>query len=307
MQVNGTDTVTQCGLVIYDDGGMTENYSNNCNSMLIVRPTDSTQSVAFLGGTADLSPWGGDILNIYEGEGTSGELLMSTMSTWGPMVIQSQIISETGSMTFEFKSNATVNTSGFELFTACVDRPTCPRPRHLTAFATGPTSGSASWTGTAGQYDLYWREAGTANWTVTNVTGTSHTFTGLNAGTTYEVQVQGRCSGSELSPMSMTATFTTSCLATTISQENAIEEDFESPEAPATCFTMLKADNSSINEMTHSTQHAFSGYRSFCFSSFYTATDYNQYLISPLLESATATTCTATRNCVWATRPGAAT
>lgn len=78
--------------------------------------------------------------------------------------------------------------------------------------------------------------------------------------------------------------FITLCDAYRVIAGNPIEESFESAEAPSPCFSIRKA-NDNPNEMVHGSEMSFSGNNSFRFSSYQPASDYNQYLISPLLEA----------------------
>ena len=282
MHANSVDTVSGCGLVIYDDGGMAGNYSDNSSSTLIIRPDDPNKAVSISGGIIELTAWPGDELSIYEGEGTSGSLLFHTDWTYGSIMLGNAITSEEGPMTIVFNTNWSGNAMGFELFATCIDMPSCRRPRNVTVNGTTPTTADLSWTATADAYSVYYRQQGNDSWQATSASGTSVTLTGLSSGTTYEVEIQAFC-GSEQSARSVTLTFTTDCLATTIAPGMAIDESFESAEAPATCFTMLSTN--SENAMVHSADRAFDGQRSFRFSSYQNASDFNQYLISPLLDT----------------------
>ena len=58
----------------------------------------------------------------------------------------------------------------------------------------------------------------------------------------------------------------------------------ESFENPIPCWTMFSADASNPNELGLSTDEAYMGVSSFVFSSFSSADDYNQYLITPEIE-----------------------
>ena len=285
----GTDTVTGCRLIVYDHGGMQYDYNHMANSTLVIRPTDSTHALQIVGGTVDLCPWGGDTLRIYEGEGTSGTLLYSVSSTYGPESLGVALTSETGAMTIQFVAHSGLSASGFELFTACVEASPCQRPRNVTVNVTSPTSATASWSGSALNYEVSYRPVGTASWQRINVTASPLTLTGLASGTRYELFVNGYCAGGQASPASTQVNFTTLCDAYTVETGAPIEESFESAEFPATCFTVLKAPGNP-NSMSHSTNRAYAGSASFCFSSYNRTSDYNQYLISPMLNSADSIT-----------------
>lgn len=290
MASNSSDTVVGCGLVIYDDGGSTDNYSNGSTSILVVRPSDASSAVIFTGGTIDLSPWGGDGIYVYEGEGTSGQLLFSCTVTYGAQNYVANVVSETGALTFKFVSDGYDNAMGYELFTGCTALPSCPRPHGVTVSATSSSSALVSWSGNANHYDVYYRPTGDATWQIAGSNSTTLLLTGLQEGTAYELYVVGYCDAGEVSPNSVTVTFATPCDATAVTADTPINEDFEDAEAPANCFTLHYANNSSANTMTHSTDRAFAGSRSFRFSSYYTSNDYNQYLISPQLMASDSLT-----------------
>ncbi|MBP5662979.1 MAG: choice-of-anchor J domain-containing protein [Bacteroidales bacterium] len=77
----------------------------------------------------------------------------------------------------------------FTLADAC---PSCMPATALTVDAVTETSITISWTGTAASYDVYNGENFEAN-----VTTTTYTFTGLNAGTSYVFGVQAICSADD--------------------------------------------------------------------------------------------------------------
>ena len=279
------DTIAGCGIVVYDNGGALHNYENNSSDLLIIRPADSSQVVSFHGGVIDLCPWGGDTLSVYEGEGTDGALLYSISSTYGTEEINVNLVSEEGPLTIRFVSDRYSTAGGFELYTSCVDAPACRRPRGVTATATSPNNADIAWTGNASNYDVSYRPTGSnATWRTVNVSDNHTTLSGLTAGDTYELFVRGYCSGDVASPASSTITFTTLCEAYTIAPGFTVEESFEGNNVPARCFTVLQAADNP-NAMIHTGERSFAGSSSFRFSSYLTTTDYNQYLISPYLNS----------------------
>ena len=75
MAVTGTQTISTCSAVIYDNGGPSAAYSSNCNSTLVITPDDATHWVSVSGSSYTESTF--DYLQIYEGVGTSGDLLWS--------------------------------------------------------------------------------------------------------------------------------------------------------------------------------------------------------------------------------------
>lgn len=284
MAANHTDTVTGCGLVIYDDGGARHNYSNNNQSVLVVRPSDPTLSVRLDGGTVDLNPWDSDTLRIYEGEGTTGALLYQISSTYGPEPVDAVLVSEAGPMTIEFVSHNAATAAGYELYTSCVPAPPCRRPRNVSVTVLSATDAAVAWEGTGLSYDIKYRAEGTTVWNTVNVSTNTATLTSLIPGTTYDLIVRAYCAEGTSSPASVQVSFTTMCDAYTIAAGYPIQESFEAAEAPAPCFT-LRSANGNPNAMVHSTEAAYAGGRSFRFSSNERTSDYSQYLISPLLNA----------------------
>ncbi len=286
MPFASASTVTGCGVVVYDNGGPSGDYQNSSASTLVVRPDDSTHVVAFRGGTVDLNVWGGDTLSIYEGEGTDGTLLYSINSTYGPEAVNVNLVSEVGPLTFRFTSNSYGAASGFELYTECVDAPACRRPRSVTATVLSSHEAHVSWIGDALAYDVSYRPLGTsAAWRTLGVSADSVTLYGLTAGGTYELFVKGYCPGNVFSPASAIITFSMQCDTYTIAPGLTVDESFEEGDAPARCFTLIQSDDNP-NTMIHTNEKAFSGGRSFRFSSYLSSPDYNQYLVSPPLASA---------------------
>ena len=280
-----SDTIVGCGIVVYDNGGALHNYENRSSDMLIIHPDDSNHVVRFNGGMVDLCPWGGDTLSVYEGEGIGGALLYSISSTYGPEEINVNLVSEEGPLTIHFVSDGYRTAGGFELYTSCTEAPACRRPRGVEVTVTSPNDADITWTGNAISYDVSYRPTGSnASWRTVNVSDNYTTLSGLTAGATYELFVQGYCSGNVASPASSTIRFTTLCEAYTIAPGYTVEESFEDNQVPARCFTILQADNNP-NTMVHSAERAFSGNSSFRFSSYLATPDYNQYLISPYLTS----------------------
>lgn len=116
------------------------------------------------------------------------------------------------------------------------------------------TSANANWNTFSGatSYDLQYRTVGSGSWsTLTSLTGTTTSLTGLSVNTAYEYQV--RANGSTCSSWSSSITFTTLCNATTI----PYSEDFETAVVPA-----LPACVTSSHPLTRSTTATGAGPRS---------------------------------------------
>ena len=118
MRANRNDTLAMCGVNVYDDGGSDGVFSNQ-NSTLVIQPD-------MVGHVVSISGWCyvGNIssLTIYDGVGTSGQVLWTKVSNsvladnFGP------IISETGALTIAFDGNTAFSTyyEGFEMQVSCI-------------------------------------------------------------------------------------------------------------------------------------------------------------------------------------------
>lgn len=79
---------------------------------------------------------------------------------------------------------------------------TCRTPSYISVNNVSSYGARASWPsiGTGARYTLQWRQGTSGAWTdITNITRPEYVLTGLSAGGTYQVQVQGSC-GAQTSP-----------------------------------------------------------------------------------------------------------
>lgn len=283
MAANSHDSISRCGVVVYDDGGAFGDYSSNNTSLLVINPESPSSAVVFKGGTFDINPWGGDLLRIFEGQDTNGLLLYANYGYYFPTSLDTTIVSELGSMTVVFQTNTFNIASGYELFFQCQPSTGCRRPRNLTASVGSDDAVTLTWEGNAATYDIYYRIVGNQQWLVEHSTTPSLTLMGLAVGTRYEATVQGRCSTDDISPMSETLVFNTACAARPITAAASVVESFEDVDAPPACWSLQYADGGENNPIVHSTDKRYSGLRSLRFSSYNASNDYSQSLISPLL------------------------
>ena len=120
--VHSSGTTTACSGVFYDAGGAALNYPHNEN-----------RTQTFCSGTSDrlefrfnnnaLAFAAGDSLYIYDGPGTSSQLL----AVYTTNSIANPIVSAGTCLTFQFRSNATGNAIGWQAVFACVS--TAPIPQ----------------------------------------------------------------------------------------------------------------------------------------------------------------------------------
>lgn len=90
---------------------------------------------------------------------------------------------------------------------------TCNIPAGLASSSVTSSSATVSWGAATGavSYNLQYKTSTVSTWTtVSSITGTSYSLTGLAASTTYNYQVQTVCSGSATSAYSTASSFTTS-------------------------------------------------------------------------------------------------
>ena len=203
MPTTGNNTLTTCDMVIYDDGGLTGDYNNNCESILTINPVDATSLVAIQGTISTESCC--DHLYVYDGTSTSGTLL-GQFDGQGATI--PQVVSTSGSLTLHFHSDGSLVYEGFVLTVSCVPN-TCPMPTGLAASNVGSTTADLTWTpgGTETSWIVGYKESSASTWITDVATTTSYQITGLNALTAYDVRVQADCGAD--SSFYATTTFTT--------------------------------------------------------------------------------------------------
>ena len=149
----------------------------------------------------------------------------------------------------------------------------CPNVAGFTVTGVTNNSVSLSWnTVTGATYTLYNDTAVVA----TGITDTVYTVTGLTANTDYTFGVVANCSATEASAYPATVSARTLC-------DNAnvpFVETFEATSATRNCWTLDAP--STANAITYVT---FDGHTAMRFSSYATATDYNQYAYSPVFNT----------------------
>ena len=144
---SGYTEYTTCNATLYDDGGPTGNYSNGLNDQYIVLRPGRSGQVLHLEGSYEFQ-WYDDYITIYDGEGTSGEILWgggrhghgyprnvygqgctTHSSGWEPdhnecVTFNVDVTSKTGSLTISFHTNESDNCAGFAFNITCEDMPT---------------------------------------------------------------------------------------------------------------------------------------------------------------------------------------
>lgn len=122
MGTTGSDTLRICSAVIYDNGGATGSYATNCNFTLVLLPSVDGNHVLISGTSVTEGQW--DYLTIYEGVGTSGNVLfrdnVSSVETTPIPAISA------AALTIVFYSDGSVVKDGFEINVSCVDPTALP-------------------------------------------------------------------------------------------------------------------------------------------------------------------------------------
>lgn len=115
MRANRKDTLTMCGVSLYDDGGDHGNFSSDQRTSLVIRP-DSPGHLVSVSGRCNIS--GLASLTIYDGINTSGSVLWATGMNNNVVFNLGPIISDSGPLTFAFSTST--SSEGFLLFVRCI-------------------------------------------------------------------------------------------------------------------------------------------------------------------------------------------
>ena len=157
----------------------------------------------------------------------------------------------------------------------------CYAPTTLAASNVTTDGATLTWTGDAASYNVY-AINGTDTTLVQNVTAATITLTGLTANTDYTYCVTSVCTSSE-SPV-VTVTFHTLCNAVAL----PYQETFAATSANRDCWTLVSNNTANVGGQNM----GFVTYNShdvMCFSSWNSASDYNQYGYSPMLDATALT------------------
>ena len=209
-----------CGGNFVDTGGISGNYLNNANYSTPICPTNPGEQVTVTF-TAFNTQLNNDILTVYSGNGTSGNLLGTYSGTTLPPAITSS--SPDGCLTFVFTSNGSNTAAGWLANVTCAPAPPCQKPILLSA----PTatvlynSVTLNWiqpanpdATTPSAWEVVALPCGspapTAS-TIPVITATTNPFTvtGLNPLTCYNFYVRAACSPTSVSTWTGPVTATT--------------------------------------------------------------------------------------------------
>lgn len=225
-------TTPVCGGLFTDNGGLNANYNNNTDSTVTVYPVvpGDVVTVTFTAFETETS-WDG--LYVYNGNSSAAPQIASANPAgsvpgglpgayWGTTIPGPfTSTSPDGSLTFRFRSDTSVNKSGWSANVTCGPPPTCPAPAQLVVSGTTLTSTSINWleTGLATQWEVIVLPA-TATAPTATATGamvssvSTYLASNLTLGTAYKAYVRSVCSSSDMSTWSSVSFSTLSCVVT---------------------------------------------------------------------------------------------
>ncbi|HOY38981.1 MAG TPA: fibronectin type III domain-containing protein, partial [Bacteroidales bacterium] len=234
-----------------------------------------------------------DVMSVYYRQGESGEwILISSYNTavtaWTLRVIE--LPEPSSSYFIGFKATSGYG-FGVVLDDVVVDdAPQCNTPSEFSVLSTSTESANFNWTSEANLWQLEYGPVGFSHGggiLVENITSAPFTLFGLTEGQSYQAYVRAVCSGNN-SEWAGPVSFTADC---NLINANNFIEGFESSSAPPACWSVVYQNTTppAGNLVTHTTTYAFSGNRSFRFSSYSPGPPYGQYLITPEIGSYTGT------------------
>lgn len=196
MRANKNDSLTMCGVTIYDDGGADGDFSGYQRSSLVITP-DSPGHLVSISGHCNIG--GASTLMVYDGVGTSGTVLWAKSLNNQYAVDFGPIVSETGPLTLAFDGSTPFNMyyEGFELQVSCI--PDTCIVHHLqldTSVAATDTTLALTWDcNGASLFEVEYGPVSFAPGEGTLATTSSNTFvvTGLSGLDRLEVHVRSLC------------------------------------------------------------------------------------------------------------------
>lgn len=220
MRANRNDTLTMCGVSLYDDGGATNDFSYQ-NSTLVVLP-DSPGHLVSISGRCNIG--GSSTLTIYDGIGTSGSVLWHKGYNNIAAVNFGPVVSDAGAITLAFRgSSFPYAYEGFDLQVSCVPDTCIIHPLRLDPMV--PVSDSVlALTWECNGASLYEVEYGPVGFvpgtgTIVTTTANSYAITGLVSLDRREVYVRSICGEGDTGAW-VHGVFTTQACSDAVYREN---------------------------------------------------------------------------------------
>ena len=217
-----------CGGVFTDQAGASANYANSSDSVVTICPTTSGSFVT-VNFTAFSTEATWDGLYVFDGSSITSPQIASTNpasnvpgglagSYWGTTIPGPFTSSDpSGCLTFRFRSDGSVNATGWVADVSCGPPPSCSKPIALTASAITANSITFGWTNNppAGNWEVYAVPCGspapTATTTGVLTTSNPTVISSLNPLTCYNLYVRAICSPTDSSlwagPFSATTSY----------------------------------------------------------------------------------------------------
>ena len=153
----------------------------------------------------------------------------------------------------------------------------CAKPTNLSVNYQGGTTATATWEGNAKSYNI------DVNGSVTEGVTSPYTISCPEAGTIYSVKVQANCGGGDLSAWTDDFVFATDCDAYGLPYSYGFEDNTE-----IVCWTLYNTSTANDMGIMNNATYAHNGSKSFLFCSYDQDTQYDQYLVSPELNTNSA-------------------
>ena len=220
MAATGSDTVTTCSLLIYDNGGPDGDYSTNSNSTLVLYPAIEGSGLYISGPVSTYNAYSyyEGVLTIYAGVGTDGTVLGTYSGVTSVNLVYG------GPVTIKFTSGSYYAGSGYELSVSCVD---CFAPSGITITDVTTESATVNWTAASTSSNYLVHVTNGANTTIYEASGETLDLNNLSPASSYTVQIQTLCDDGDTSLVSLPSHFNTACAPITVTNDTPWFEDFE--------------------------------------------------------------------------------
>ena len=194
MRANKNDTLTMCGVTLYDNGGHDAIFSTQ-HSTLVIHP-DRPGHLVSVSGMCNIGTSSSFV--IYDGVGTSGPVLWTKAVNTGQFAFNfGPVISETGSVTLYFEADFMENRDGFEFNVSCIPDTCIIHQLQLdTAVAPSDTTLALAWRcNGSSHYEVEYGPVGftPGNGTSLATDSSSLIITGLSSLDRREVYVRSIC------------------------------------------------------------------------------------------------------------------